>query len=151
VSSDIARFREQQALCEQAAMLGLSGYAEVSRHEVIEKRQNQGAPYLLQMITEGKHEEAFALMESDDWMDVPLMMKEGQMKQTLREMRRQTSVTTQAIAAQAQLPTADVVAIEVGGYTSTEKVQRVVTAFNRLSGMHITPEDLAIHYLGSEQ
>jgi hypothetical protein len=151
MESDIANFREQQALFEQSAVLGLSGYAAVSRHEVIEKRMNQGAPYLLQMIAEGKHEEAFALMESDDWMHVPLMVKEGRMKQTLREMRRQTSVTTQAIAAQAQLPTADVVAIEVGGYTSTEKVQRVVTAFNRLSGMNLTPEDLTIHYLGSGQ
>ena len=73
------------------------------------------------------------------------------MKHTLREMKRTTNVTTQAIAARAQLPTADVVAIEVGGYTSTEKAQRVVTAFNHLSGMHLTLEDLVLHCLGSGQ
>ena len=67
------------------------------------------------------------------------------MKETLQAIRRTTPITTHDLARQANLPVADVMAVEVGGYTSQSKAQRVVRAFNRLSGMHIEVEDIRIH------
>lgn len=67
------------------------------------------------------------------------------MKETLLAIRRTTHITTQDLARQAHLPIADVFAVEIGGYTSREKAQRVVRAFNRLSGMGIGVEDIRIH------
>ena len=67
------------------------------------------------------------------------------MKQTLLEIKRTTRLTTQDISRQANLPIADVFIVETGGYTSTEKAQRVLTAFNRLSGMAITLDDIRLH------
>jgi hypothetical protein len=48
--SEIARFRAQQEWTEQAAEQGLSGYAVTSRHAFIEKRMEQGALYLQQLM-----------------------------------------------------------------------------------------------------
>ena len=67
------------------------------------------------------------------------------MKETLRAIRRTTPIHTDDLARQARLPLSDVVAVEVGGYTSREKAQRVVGAFNRLSGMDIRVEDIRVH------
>jgi hypothetical protein len=72
MGSEIVRFREQQELTEQAAVLGLSGYAITSPHEFIEKRMELGAVYLQQLMDTGRHDEAFALMETDGWQGVPL-------------------------------------------------------------------------------
>jgi hypothetical protein len=58
--------------------------------------------------------------------------------------KRTTHVTTKALAEQALLPVADVFAVEAGGFTSRKKSQRVITAFNQLSGMHIILEDIRI-------
>ena len=62
----------------------------------------------------------------------------------LLEIRRETTVTTQDLARQAQLPLSDVFVVETGGYTSQDKVSRVLAAFNLLSGMHLTPSDIVI-------
>ena len=67
------------------------------------------------------------------------------MTQTLQAIRRTTSITTEDLARQAQLPVADVVTVEVGGSPSREKAQRVVSAFHQLSGMGIRVEDIRIH------
>lgn len=67
------------------------------------------------------------------------------MKQTLLSIKRTTNVTTQAIAEQAHLPVADVFIVETGGFSSREKAQKVLTAFNQLSGMQVTLEDISIH------
>ena len=71
MGSDIARFREQQELVEQAAHAGLSGYATVSRHDFIERRMEQGAIHIQELMDAGKHDEAFALMETDGWRGIP--------------------------------------------------------------------------------
>ena len=71
------------------------------------------------------------------------------MKQTLREMKKKTDITTRSLAECARLSIGDVFAVESGGYTSPEKAQRVVQAFNHLSGMHIRLEDICIHHLES--
>lgn len=65
--SDIAQFRAHQALREEAAHLGLSGPAIISRHDFIEARATQGAARILQLLAHGKCEEAEAQMNAPDW------------------------------------------------------------------------------------
>jgi hypothetical protein len=65
--SEVARFREQQALQEQAAHLGLLGFAITARHDFIEARAQRGASRILQLIAEGKQAEALTLMNEPDW------------------------------------------------------------------------------------
>ncbi|HZO72443.1 MAG TPA: hypothetical protein VFB60_09595 [Ktedonobacteraceae bacterium] len=55
-TSEIARFRQEQVLLEQAAQQGLYGLAIVANHESITARMEQGAEYLLKLLAEGKHE-----------------------------------------------------------------------------------------------
>ena len=65
--SEVATFREQQALQEQAAQQGMYGLAIVASHETITARMERGAERLLQLIQEGKHEEVVILMETPTW------------------------------------------------------------------------------------
>ena len=70
-ASKIAQFREQQAMQEQSAFLGLQGLASgVSRHDFINARMERGADYILGLIQAGKHEEAQTLMNSKTWADI---------------------------------------------------------------------------------
>ena len=67
-NSEVVHFREQQALEEQTAWLGLHGLASgTARHEVILKRIGQGAERILQLFDEGKHQEMHKLMTTDPW------------------------------------------------------------------------------------
>jgi hypothetical protein len=66
-------------------------------------------------------------------------------KQTLLDIKRKTNVTTQEIAERARLPIADVFVVETGGFSSRETAQRVVTAFNQLSGMRVMLDDIKIY------
>jgi hypothetical protein len=65
--SEVAQFRHQQALEEEAAQRGLNGFAIVARHESITARMEIGAERLLKLIEEGKHEEAQAMMNTPTW------------------------------------------------------------------------------------
>ena len=65
--SEVARFRERQALEEEAAWLGLNGYAEVAKHKRIIACMELGAQPILKLLDEGKVEEAVAMMECDAW------------------------------------------------------------------------------------
>ncbi|HEU0001172.1 MAG TPA: hypothetical protein VFQ36_09755 [Ktedonobacteraceae bacterium] len=65
--SEVARFRQQQALEEEAARLALYGYAEVARHDRIIARMEIGGRRILRLIEEGRHEEALVLMNSENW------------------------------------------------------------------------------------
>lgn len=65
--SEIARFREQQALEEESARLTLTGYAITSRHDFIIARAQRGAERILRLIDEGKHAEAQKLMNTENW------------------------------------------------------------------------------------
>ncbi len=67
MSSEVARFREQQALEEQAARLGFSGFAITARHDFIEARAQRGAERILQLLAEGKEAEALTLMNEAHW------------------------------------------------------------------------------------
>ena len=66
-TSEIARFREQQALEEESARMALTGYAITARHDFIIARAQRGAERILRLIDEGKHEEAQALMNTENW------------------------------------------------------------------------------------
>jgi len=55
--SEIARFKQQQAMEEQAERQGLQGLATVAPHKIITKRMEQAAPYLLQLLKDGKVEQ----------------------------------------------------------------------------------------------
>ena len=65
--SVVARFKQEQALQEQAAQRGLYGVALVASHETITARMERGAERLLHLIEEGRHEEAKALFSTEEW------------------------------------------------------------------------------------
>jgi DNA-nicking Smr family endonuclease len=65
--SDVAQFREQQARQEEAARVGLSGPAVVSRHDFIEARAERGAERILQLLAQGRYAEAEAQMDLPGW------------------------------------------------------------------------------------
>jgi hypothetical protein len=65
--SEVAYFREQQALQEEAAQRGMSGLAAVACHAMITARMERGAERILRLIQEGRHEEAQRLMATDAW------------------------------------------------------------------------------------
>ncbi len=65
--STIAKFRQNQALQEQAAQQGLYSLAAAASHASITARMERGAEYLLTLFAEGKHEEALRLWETTAW------------------------------------------------------------------------------------
>ena len=88
--SEIARFREQQALEEESARLALTGYAITARHDFITARAQRGAERILRLIDEGKHAEAQALMNTESWgveEKEPAAQRKGKGKQKTRERK----------------------------------------------------------------
>ena len=73
------------------------------------------------------------------------------MKQTLLSIRRNTDITTQAIAQKAGLPVSDVYTVEVGGCASWALAQKVVSAFNQLSGLKVSVYDIEFSRMDSWQ
>ncbi len=73
--SEVAQFRQQQALLEQAAQQGLSGLAVVASHASINARMEQGAKRIFALLEQGKHDEARALLFTENWegneLDLP--------------------------------------------------------------------------------
>jgi hypothetical protein len=65
--SEVATFREQQELQEQAARQGLYGLAIVATHQAISARLERGAERILKLFHEGKEQEAIALMAAPQW------------------------------------------------------------------------------------
>jgi hypothetical protein len=61
--SELARFRQEQAMQEQAAQQGLQGFAVVAPHKVITERMEQDASYLVQLIKDGKIEQCDQVVE----------------------------------------------------------------------------------------
>ena len=78
--SEIAQFRQAQTEQEEAAQLGLSGFASgFSRHAFIEARMERAAEHILQLLADGKHEEAEALMATHTLGDPELEgLEEGE-------------------------------------------------------------------------
>jgi hypothetical protein len=65
--SDIAHFRQEQALQEQAVQQALYGFASVATHASITARMERGADRLLALFAQGKPEEAIRLWETTTW------------------------------------------------------------------------------------
>ena len=65
--SEIAKFRQEQALEEQSAQQALYGFASVTTHTSINARMQRGAEYLLTLLEAGKYEEVAHLMETTAW------------------------------------------------------------------------------------
>ena len=65
--SEVAAFRERQALEEEAARLALYGFASTASHQMITARMQRGAEHILSLVKAGKHDEAQALMNTDYW------------------------------------------------------------------------------------
>jgi hypothetical protein len=65
--SEVARIMRQIDLELEAAQRGLHGFASTARHDFINARMQRGGERILQLIDEGKHEEAQALMNADNW------------------------------------------------------------------------------------
>jgi hypothetical protein len=65
--SEVARAMRQIDLELEAADRALHGFAITTRHDFINARMQRQGERILQLIDDGKHEEAQALMNSDDW------------------------------------------------------------------------------------
>ena len=65
--SEVARLMRQITLEYESAELGLTGMAITAKHEFITARMEHGGARILQLIAEGKHEEAQKLLNADNW------------------------------------------------------------------------------------
>ncbi|MGH2509624.1 MAG: hypothetical protein ACRDHZ_19780 [Ktedonobacteraceae bacterium] len=65
--SEIALFRAGQTLEEEAAQRGYTGLAQVAQHDFINARATRGAQRILQLVEQGQHVQAIALMEQPHW------------------------------------------------------------------------------------
>ena len=66
-NSEVARVLRQIDLELEAADRALHGFAITARHDFINARMQRQGEYLLHLIEAGKHQEALALMNTDDW------------------------------------------------------------------------------------
>lgn len=66
-TSHVAQFRASQSSQEQSARMGLQGYALITRYDVIMARAQRGAERILQLLEEGKQEQAYALWNMPTW------------------------------------------------------------------------------------
>jgi hypothetical protein len=65
--SEVARLMRHIDLEQEAAERGMHGFASTARHDFINARMQRGGERILQLIEEGRHEEAQALMNTDNW------------------------------------------------------------------------------------
>src|SRR5690348_4585016 len=66
-NSEVARAMRQIDLELEAADRALHGFAITARHDFVTARMQRQGERILHLIDAGKHEEALALMNSDDW------------------------------------------------------------------------------------
>jgi hypothetical protein len=84
--SEVARAMRQIDLELEAADRALYGFAITTRHDFINARMQRQGEYLLRLIDAGKHQEALALMNTDDWGD-----KQQQAPQHRRSKQRKNN------------------------------------------------------------
>ena len=65
--SEVARAMRQIDLELEAAERSARGFAITARHDFINARMQRGGERILRLIEEGRHEEAQALMNTDNW------------------------------------------------------------------------------------
>lgn len=67
MSSEVAKFREQQRLEEESARLALNGFAQVASHETIVYKFEFDTEEVRRLFAAGRDAEAEALWESLEW------------------------------------------------------------------------------------
>lgn len=77
--SEVADFRRQEALREEAALWGLSGFAISASHASITARMERGAERILRLIEAGRHEDARALLNTE-WYEADCQADAGAQK-----------------------------------------------------------------------
>jgi hypothetical protein len=65
--SEVARMMRQIDLELEAAQRSLYGFASTARHDFINARMQRGGEHILRLIEAGRHEEAQALMNAENW------------------------------------------------------------------------------------
>ncbi len=65
--SEVARMMRQIDLELEAAQRAMYGSAATARHDFINAQMQRGGERILHLIEEGKHEEAQALINADNW------------------------------------------------------------------------------------
>jgi hypothetical protein len=65
--SEVARVMQQIELELEAAQRGMNGFAITARHDFINARMQRGGEHILRLIDAGRHEEAQALMNTENW------------------------------------------------------------------------------------
>ena len=65
--SEVARLMRQIDLEREAAGRGMYGFASTARHDFINTRMQRSGERILYLIEQGKHEEAQALLNADNW------------------------------------------------------------------------------------
>jgi len=66
-NSEVARVTHHIDLEREAAGRGLHGFAITTRHDFINARMQRDGERILHLIEQGRHEEAQALMNTDNW------------------------------------------------------------------------------------
>jgi hypothetical protein len=85
--SEVARAMRQIDLELEAAGRGMYGFASTARHDFINARMQHSGERILHLIEEGKHEEAQALMNTDNWS----IDEKAEDEETTRSRKQQTS------------------------------------------------------------
>ena len=86
--SEVARSMRQIDLELEAAGRLEHGVAITVRHDFITARAQRGAERILQLIEEGKHAEAQALMNTENWgVEEPVAAGQGPGKQQRKERK----------------------------------------------------------------
>lgn len=65
--SEVAQLLRQIDLEREAASRGMYGFASTAQYDFINARMQRNGERILQLIDEGKHEEAQALLNADNW------------------------------------------------------------------------------------
>ncbi|SRR5260370_39253438 len=90
--SEVARLMRQIDLELEAAQRGLYGFAITARHDLINARMQSRGVHILQLIEEGKHNEAQALMNADNWEIEEREKDDETMQNGIREEEKKTGI-----------------------------------------------------------
>jgi hypothetical protein len=138
MSSEVARIKEQIEAQIEAARRGMYGYATVSSHKIINHAFERIEQPYNQLASIVGPERARTIVGE-------MLEKQMSEKPTLLSIKQTTTVTTASIAQQAHLSIGDVYSVEIGGFSSKEKAEKVVQAFRVLSGLEIQIDDIRLN------
>ena len=65
-------------------------------------------------------------------------------KPTLLSIKQRTGVTTEQLAAEADVTLGQAYTVEIGGFVDKEIAERVLNAFTKLTGLRYTSDDIQL-------